>query len=113
MSIHLVLDCANLEVLAEFWSKALGYTVSGFAEQWGMLKGPNEGEVFLLQRVPEPKSGKNRMHIDITADDIEAKAEELETIGATRLEAGPISQFGMTWITMADPEGNEFCVCKE
>lgn len=113
MSIHIVLDCADPEKLAGFWSKALGYAISGFAEQWGMLKGPNPGDVFLLQRVPEPKSGKNRMHIDVTTPDIESKAKELEGLGARRLGDEPVSQFGMTWITMADPEGNEFCVCRE
>ncbi|HJR18081.1 MAG TPA: VOC family protein [Actinomycetota bacterium] len=113
MSIHIVLDCADPEKLAEFWSKALGYEISGFADQWGMLKGPRDGDVFLLQRVPEPKNGKNRMHIDVTTSDIEAKTKELEELGARRLSDGTVSQFGMTWITMADPEGNEFCVCKE
>ena len=113
MAIHIVLDCSDPEKLAEFWSKALGYTVTGFADQWGMLKGPREGEVFLLQRVPEPKSGKNRMHIDVTAADIETKAKELAELGAQRLSADTVSQFGMTWIVMADPEGNEFCVCRE
>jgi predicted enzyme related to lactoylglutathione lyase len=113
MAIHIVLDCADPQKLAEFWSQALGYTVSGFADQWGMLKGPREGDVFLLQKVVEPKAGKNRMHIDVTATDIESKAAELEQIGARRLSEDTVSQFGMTWIVMADPEGNEFCVCKE
>ena len=113
MSIHIVLDCADPQKLAEFWSKALGYEIAGFAEQWGMLKGPRDGDVFLLQRVPEPKSGKNRMHIDVTTPDIEAKAKELEELGAQRLTSEPLSQFNSIWITMADPEGNEFCVCKE
>lgn len=113
MAIHLVLDCADPEKLAAFWSKALGYTIGGFAEQWGMLTGPRDGDVLLLQRVDEPKSVKNRMHIDITTPDIEAKAAELEALGATRLTPEPLSQFNSTWITMADPEGNEFCVCKE
>jgi predicted enzyme related to lactoylglutathione lyase len=112
MSIHIVLDCADPEKLAAFWSKALGYEIAGFAEQWGMLKGPRDGDVMLLQRVDEPKSGKNRMHIDITTPDIEAKAGELEAIGARRL-TGEMTQFRSRWITMADPEGNEFCVCKE
>jgi predicted enzyme related to lactoylglutathione lyase len=113
MAIHIVLDCADPEKLAGFWSKALGYSVAGFADQWGMLKGPREGDVFLLQKVPEPKSGKNRMHIDVTATDIEAKATELEGYGAQRQSEGTVTQFGMTWIVMADPEGNEFCVCRE
>ncbi len=112
MSIHIVLDCADPEKLAAFWSKALDYEIAGFAEQWGMLKGPRDGDILLLQRVPEPKSGKNRMHLDITTPDIEAKAKELEVIGAVRLTE-VMEQFNSRWITMADPEGNEFCVCKE
>ena len=113
MGIHIVLDCADPQKLAEFWSKALAYEIGGFAEQWGMLKGPGDDDVMLLQRVDEPKSVKNRMHLDITTPDIEAKAKELETLGATRLTPEPLKQFNSVWITMADPEGNEFCVCKE
>jgi predicted enzyme related to lactoylglutathione lyase len=113
VAIHIVLDCADPKRLAEFWSKALGYEIRGFAEQWGLLGGPRDGDVFLLQQVPEPKSGKNRMHIDVTAADIEAKAKELEGLGARRLSAEPLHQFASTWIVMADPEGNEFCVCRE
>src|SRR5919197_6326401 len=109
MGIHIVLDCANPQRLADFWSQALGYDVAGFADQWGMLKGPREGDVFLLQRVDEPKVGKNRMHIDVTAVDIESRAQELEALGATRLSDGPLTQFNARWIVMADPEGNEFC----
>lgn len=112
MGIHIVLDCADPEKLAGFWSQALGYEVKGFAAQYGMLTGPN-GEVFLLQRVPEPKAGKNRMHIDITAPDIEAKAAELESLGASRRGGAPFEEIGARWIQMADPEGNEFCVCRE
>ena len=112
MAIHIVLDCADPKRLAEFWSRALGYEVRGFAEQWGMLTGPREGEVFLLQQVAEPKSGKNRMHIDVTTPDIEGKAKELEGIGARRLTDKLLTQFNAEWIPMADPEGNEFCVCK-
>ena len=112
MAIHIVLDCADPKLLAAFWSKALGYEIRGFAEQWGMLGGPREGDVFLLQRVPEPKSVKNRMHIDVTAPDVEARAKELEQIGAKRLSSEALHQFNAEWIVMADPEGNEFCVCK-
>jgi predicted enzyme related to lactoylglutathione lyase len=112
MGIHIVLDCADPERLAAFWSKALGYEIKGFAEQWGLLNGETKDEVFLLQRVDEPKAGKNRMHIDVTAPDIEAKVAELEAIGGRRLSEKPLTQLGAEWIPMADPEGNEFCVCK-
>jgi predicted enzyme related to lactoylglutathione lyase len=65
---------------------------------------------LLLQRVPEPKAGKNRMHVDIVTEDIEVEVKRLEQLGARRLHAG-VRSFGPTrWITMADPENNEFCV---
>jgi hypothetical protein len=63
----------------------------------------------MLQRVPEQKSVKNRMHLDIRAQDIESEAKRLEGLGARRIDIGQGPDPG--WITMADPEGNEFCVC--
>lgn len=63
----------------------------------------------ILQRVPEPKTAKTRVHFDIRVDDVEAKASELERLGATRIDVGqPVDA---PFIPMADPEGNEFCVC--
>jgi predicted enzyme related to lactoylglutathione lyase len=61
--------------------------------------------------VPEDKVAKNRMHLDIDTDDIEAEAARLEGLGATRVAAQPLHEHGTSWILMADPEGNEFCVC--
>jgi predicted enzyme related to lactoylglutathione lyase len=67
----------------------------------------------LLQQVPEPKQAKNRVHIDLYAEDIEAEATRLVGLGAKRLSDGPMSEHGVCWIVMADPEGNEFCVCDQ
>ena len=67
---------------------------------------------LLLQRVDEPKSAKNRMHMDVTAPDIEAEAHRLEGFGATRVPDGRLAELDTEWIQMLDPEGNEFCVCK-
>jgi predicted enzyme related to lactoylglutathione lyase len=64
-----------------------------------------------LQQVPEAKTGKNRMHLDIETLDIEAEAARLEGLGATRVQADQIHEHGTNWVLMADPEGNEFCVC--
>jgi predicted enzyme related to lactoylglutathione lyase len=70
------------------------------------------GPQLLLQKVPEAKGGKNRMHIDIHVPDIDAEAARLEGLGAKRLETGPArAEFDSHWHLMADPEGNEFCVC--
>ena len=64
-----------------------------------------------LQGVPEAKEVKNRMHLDIDVVDIEAEASRLEALGARRVESEPMHEHGTNWILMADPEGNEFCVC--
>ncbi|MGQ0826473.1 MAG: VOC family protein [Actinomycetota bacterium] len=65
----------------------------------------------MLQGVPEPRAGKNRMHLDIVVDDIEPEIERLEALGAHRLDEG-VQHLGETrWVRMSDPESNEFCVC--
>ncbi|MGH9040981.1 MAG: VOC family protein [Acidimicrobiia bacterium] len=110
--LGLVLDCTDPERLAEFWAAALGYRRLGGAGQYVLLYPSEPGEPkLLLQGVPEAKAVKNRMHLDIDTPDIEAEASRLQTLGATRVDAGTRSEHGTTWILMADPEGNEFCVC--
>jgi predicted enzyme related to lactoylglutathione lyase len=66
---------------------------------------------FLLQRVGEAKLAKNRMHLDIETVDVDAEVERLEAIGARRVEQDARTEHGSRWVVMADPEGNEFCVC--
>ena len=111
ISIGLVLDCADPEKLAAFWEPALGFANVGAAGSYVLLMDP-AGKLpkLLLQRVPEPKAGKNRMHFDIDTRDVEGEVARLVDLGATRIE-DTRSEFGTTWIVMADPEGNEFCVC--
>jgi len=111
-SISLVLDCRDPKALAEFWAPALGYKDVGSVENYTLLV-PEAvpGPRLLLQRVPEEKDGKNRMHLDIHTADIEAEAARLELLGARRVETEPRSEFGHAWVLMSDPEGNEFCVC--
>jgi predicted enzyme related to lactoylglutathione lyase len=110
--IGLVLDCAEPERLADFWAAALGYQLAGAAGSYVLLI-PSEAGLpkLLLQRVPEAKAVKNRMHLDIETPDIDTEAKRLEAIGATRLQPETQSEHGSTWVLMADPEGNEFCVC--
>jgi predicted enzyme related to lactoylglutathione lyase len=111
-TIGLVLDCTDPTELAHFWSEALGYSTVGGAGSYVMLV-DSEGirPKLLLQAVPEVKSAKNRMHLDIETPDVDAEASRLESLGARRLEAGVRSEHGSNWVIMADPEGNEFCVC--
>jgi predicted enzyme related to lactoylglutathione lyase len=111
-TIGLVLDCRDPARLAPFWAAALGYVSLGEAGAYVvLLPDGRPGPKLLLQQVPEPKSAKNRMHLDIDAADIEAEAARLEALGATRVEHDQIHEHGTSWILMADPEGNEFCVC--
>lgn len=110
--IGLVLDCADPAALAAFWGPALGYVNLGAAGAYvALVPGSGSGPKLLLQHVDEPKSVKNRMHLDIEVADIEAEAARLVALGATRVRDDQLSEHGSSWILMADPEGNEFCVC--
>jgi predicted enzyme related to lactoylglutathione lyase len=110
--IGLVLDCADPQRLAEFWAPALGYANLGTAGSYVLLL-PNgkPGPKLLLQQVPEAKTVKNRMHLDIETTDIETEANRLEALGAQRVRDDQVHEHGTNWILMTDPEGNEFCVC--
>ncbi len=109
--LALVLDCADPERLASFWSAALGYTTLGAAGSYVLLVDEaGQQPKLLLQRVDEPKSGKNRMHLDIETPAVDDEVARLEALGAARVQAEAIEEHGSRWVVMADPEGNEFCV---
>jgi len=110
-TIGLVLDCADPEALAGFWTQALGVERLGAAGNYVLLASSASLPKLLLQRVPEPKVSKNRMHLDIETGDVDAEVARLESIGATRVEAEARTEHDSRWVVMADPEGNEFCVC--
>jgi len=109
----LVLDCRDPGALAHFWSRALGYRQSDFEEPYLALMPPRpEFPELLLQRVAEPKEGKNRMHLDLLVDHLEKERDRLLSLGAAQL-SGQMHEDGFNWYIMADPEGNEFCVIRE
>jgi predicted enzyme related to lactoylglutathione lyase len=109
-NVDIVIDCHDIELLLDFWAAALGYRKSGIRDRYGLLL-PDDPvhPPLILQRVREPKTSKTRMRIDLRVDDVETKARELEALGAKRIDVGQPSD--ATFIPMADPEGNEFCVC--
>jgi predicted enzyme related to lactoylglutathione lyase len=110
--LGLVLDCAEPDKLAEFWSAAIGYVTLGGAGNYVLLvdEAGRQPKV-LLQGVTEPKAGKNRMHFDIETPSVDEEVERLEGLGARRIVDDAIEEHGNRWVVMADPEGNEFCVC--
>ena len=88
-SIVVVLDCADAERLADFWSAALGYPRRQAVTQFVVLS-PPEGETrptLILQQVPEPKGVKNRMHMDLHAADRDAAVERLAALGARKIRS--------------------------
>jgi len=109
--LELVLDCAWPGRLAAFWCAALDYRAYYTDANMAVLV-PEEGTAspLILQRVPEAKVGKNRMHLDIVIDDIEVEIHRLEALGADRIDDGIQSFGGTRWVRMSDPEQNEFCV---
>ena len=110
--VDLVLDCADPSTLVKFWRDALDYREYFVDDSLAVLV-PKEGNAspLVLQGVPEPKAGKNRMHLDIVVDDIEPEIARLQALGAQRLDEGVQSLGETLWVRMADPEANEFCVC--
>ena len=110
--IGLVLDATDPEGLAPFWAGALGLQRLGAVENYVLLAsdtGPLRQ--LLIQKVSEPKAIKNRMHLDIEIADVDGEVRRLEDLGARRVEPGARTEHGSRWVVMADPEGNEFCVC--
>lgn len=117
---HTTIDCSNAYELSEFWKGILGYediaddpNEPGDAEC--MIRDPANGHQLLFIEVPEPKSEKNRVHLDVRPRE-RTRDEELDRLlgaGATivadhRGIYGP----GSGWVVLADPEGNEFCILR-
>jgi predicted enzyme related to lactoylglutathione lyase len=112
VKISLVIDCADPAKLAEFWAPALDYQNLGAFGEYVALAA-EDAPLLLLQKVAEPKHGKNRMHLDIKVPDVEAEVTRLVALGAKRISDAPIEELGAQWVVMNDPEGNEFCVCRD
>jgi deazaflavin-dependent oxidoreductase (nitroreductase family) len=107
--IGLSIDCADPVGLAEFWSEALGRPVNPGADAENAAidaTGPASGPRLAFHKVPESKTVKNRLHLDLLTDQFEAESKRLIGLGATPL--WDIEKPTARWTTFADPEGNEF-----
>ena len=109
---ELTIDCSDPHRLAAFWSEVLGYRVTDEEDELVAIGDPEGVSVALVfAKVPEPKTVKNRVHIDLNPRDRD-QSEEVERIlslGATHADVGQGKQ---RWVVLADPEGNEFCVLR-
>lgn len=101
---------------ADFWEQALGWRRTEDGPEEVVLEppagSPEEGVSpdILFLRVPESKAVKNRLHIDLRPDDQASEVARLEALGARRADVGQGED--VTWVVMADPAGNEFCVLR-
>lgn len=103
-----VIDVNDLDKMRAFWEEALGYVEDYSSDDWVKLCDPNEkGVTVSLQLVPEPREGKNRLHLDLYARDQMAEVQRLQGLGAAR-ERGPRED--EDFVVLSDPEGNLFCV---
>lgn len=138
-SLQIVFDANDVPRLVAFWEQALGYEVqppppefetwedfareNGIPEEqwdgWGALMDPDgKRPRIFFQRVPEGKTAKNRLHLDVNVGEgldgedrttrVKQEADRLEELGATRQREA--FERGEFWIVMQDPEGNEFCL---
>ncbi len=106
-------DCTDAMVVSRFWSAVLGRPIdtepmppSPFFASIGLTDAAQPGFMFI--QVPEGKTVKNRVHLDLDADDVAAEVARVVALGATALYDK--DEFGLQWTTLADPEGNEFCI---
>ncbi|WP_232548619.1 VOC family protein [Propioniciclava soli] len=121
-----VVDCHDPQAQARWWAEALDWQIvhdtpeEAVAIPKGMGAEPvaeleawfARGQGLLFVPVPEGKTVKNRLHIDLaphTSQDRDAEIARLESLGATRVNVGQ-DEADVTWTVLADPEGNEFCV---
>lgn len=106
-----VIDVADLERAAVFWSEVLGYVREGQSEIYlSLVPADGAGVEILLQRVTDTKLGKNRLHLDLRTADLDAEVARVLALGAQRLTEEPVVEAGWVWHVLADPDGNEFCV---
>jgi len=106
---NITFDCEQPGRVAEFWAAALGYQVKDANDFFAEVASP-EGTLpnLLFIKVPEPRTAKNRVHVDLGSDDREAEVKRLIGLGATRGDTH--TMYGITWTVLQDPEGNELCV---
>lgn len=109
---HITFDAVDAKLLATFWSHALGQSVDEGAEaafaSINFRPGGSTGPAWLFTQVPEAKTSKNRMHLDLVCEDRITESDRLVSLGAAKVRE--VDEWDHQWTVMADPEGNEFCI---
>jgi predicted enzyme related to lactoylglutathione lyase len=106
----IVMDVNDLKACGEFWSQVLGTEILYQDEGYLRLGRRGERPTLLLQRVPERHKEKNRVHIDLDVADLDEAVNRVLGFGGRKLRT--VTEYGIEWVVMADPDGNEFCLIK-
>ncbi len=106
---EICIDSADAGALAAWWARALGWPAEPAEDdgEWLLRAPEGDGPDWLFLPVPEAKRIKNRMHFDFTPADQRLEVDRLIGLGARHVDIGQGEQ---SWVVLADPEGNEFCV---
>lgn len=109
---NLAIDCNDLDAMVRFWSELLSLEVLKRDEDDALIGASEDARPRLyFQQVPEPRTGKNRLHIDLDVgdDELEPSIVRAEGLGARRVESF-LEEDGHGWWVLEDPEGNLFCI---
>lgn len=94
--------------LATWWAEQTGGTIGETNDGWYVTVAIPDSPMLAFQKVDDPTPGKNRLHLDVVADDLDAEVARLRAAGAGLVAAREMP--GFRWVTLTDPAGNEFCV---
>lgn len=113
MPSAVTIDSTDAAALASWWAGLLGVEMQQMGGYYWLRR--QEGGRFSLtfQQVPEPKAGKNRVHVDFAVGDLEAATDRILSAGGAMLAEHVWGEDGPTWRVMEDPQGNEFCIIPE
>ncbi|HVQ88501.1 MAG TPA: VOC family protein [Actinomycetes bacterium] len=109
-------DCQDPKLLATFWAATLGWRITYEDSDEVVIEPPKGSPAdgvspdLLFGKAPDVKTVKNRLHIDLRPDDQAAEVARIEALGAKQVSVGQGDD--VTWVVLADPEGNEFCVLR-
>ena len=102
------IDCNDLRGMTDFWQALTGYQSDSSGDDYVYLKAADGSFGLFMQQVPEKRSEKNRLHLDIEVDDVDVAVKEVTRHGARELARH--GKEGEQWAVLADPEGNQFCL---
>ena len=102
------IDVEDMERSAQFWVALLGLKIASREDDYLEFEGQGDGPRLYVQKVPEKKTAKTRVHLDIAVQDLDIAVSRAVALGAKKIK--PFISTGHSWVVMEDPDGNEFCL---